>query len=305
MVAYEIHVNDCIEAEKAVHTLLEHKGHRLSPNKEFFNAPLPHVIDAMLQIKKQYQGKQNNFDDAAADDQDINESFDSDLQNNLLNELLEEGDQYQYGWEDKLEDKDEAMELYRKAANLGSSEAYYRMGDMILNEDMLNGENVYHYSPESFKYFKEGAKKGSGNCYASMADAYLELGQKDNAVKCFKQYFSSKDFQKSLNSIHIIEKDHDPLETPAYIFTPLYGAIEYIWNFESTVPVKEFRNALDDLAPYLIRFCKSLAEGERKNLLQQIPPTWLNFIKTSSRNGKPYLIISYGILLKNRSYFGG
>ncbi len=51
VVAYDAYFPDCSKAEQYVHVKLESKGYRLSPNKEFFDAPLKDVIDAIIEAK--------------------------------------------------------------------------------------------------------------------------------------------------------------------------------------------------------------------------------------------------------------
>jgi len=52
-VAYQIYVTNCSHAEAYIHTYLEESGYRVADNREFFNAPLNMVIDAMLSAQSQ------------------------------------------------------------------------------------------------------------------------------------------------------------------------------------------------------------------------------------------------------------
>jgi hypothetical protein len=50
IVAFEVLVEDPAAAERQMHVELERAGYRLSPSREFFEAPLPSVINAMLSL---------------------------------------------------------------------------------------------------------------------------------------------------------------------------------------------------------------------------------------------------------------
>ena len=48
IVVYEMAVTDCDQAEVFIHSVLARKGYRVSDNREFFRAPIPEVIEAIL-----------------------------------------------------------------------------------------------------------------------------------------------------------------------------------------------------------------------------------------------------------------
>jgi len=64
IVTFHIYVNDCSSAEKYLHDLLEEKGYRLSPNREFFLAPIKEVIEYLIQIENLpvYRNKKDQGD---------------------------------------------------------------------------------------------------------------------------------------------------------------------------------------------------------------------------------------------------
>ena len=51
VVIYEAAFRDCEAAEHLVHTALESLGYRVSPNREFFDAPATAVVDAIRNAK--------------------------------------------------------------------------------------------------------------------------------------------------------------------------------------------------------------------------------------------------------------
>ena len=56
MVVYEQAVTECDQAEAFIHTLLARKGYRVSDNREFFRAPIPEVIAAILALPAELRG---------------------------------------------------------------------------------------------------------------------------------------------------------------------------------------------------------------------------------------------------------
>ena len=48
VLVYSHYFPDCSRAEEFVHALLQKKGHRVAPNREFFNAPTEDVINAVI-----------------------------------------------------------------------------------------------------------------------------------------------------------------------------------------------------------------------------------------------------------------
>ena len=134
LVVYEKQFNDCNSAESFIHELLSIKGFRVSANREFFNAPVHDVIEAVLQAV--------SYDIQDSDDEDDSEYFDSSVSDVDLEDLFleqdvtkpvwfdiwEEAQSYYYGYEDTLQDYDEAIRLYKQSIKLGCILAYHQIG---------------------------------------------------------------------------------------------------------------------------------------------------------------------------------
>ena len=110
IVAYEIFVSDCTQAEKYLHTLLETKGYRISQNREFFNIQLKELIPIMIEVQKKYPANIGN--NTNNNIEDFNET------NDPGNELLSEAMKYYNGDEDYLQDYSEAIRLDSKNTDL-------------------------------------------------------------------------------------------------------------------------------------------------------------------------------------------
>ena len=127
IVVYELAVCDCDQAEVFVHTLLDRKGYRVSNNREFFKAPIPEVIEAILSLPVEFRTVVDN----------------KHLQNESIpNGILCLGDEepwwelwwlaYKsfYGEGPVIQDYEEAYRLYRDAAKLGCILAFTALGNM-------------------------------------------------------------------------------------------------------------------------------------------------------------------------------
>ena len=193
IVAYYEYFQDCEEAERYVHTMLEEEGYRTSENREFFEAPLPHVIKVLFSApgKISNEGK---FETEDNDDFELSSGTETDdeiddltLDNyeppNPWDHILEQADDAYYGRGEQLQDYEEALKLYKKAASLGSTKAFKKIGTMY-----CEGRGTREDKKQALKFWKEGAKKGNYECYAEMTSLFIEYGHKDNAIKCFNKY---------------------------------------------------------------------------------------------------------------------
>jgi hypothetical protein len=61
ILVYQAWFANCSEAELLVHALLEKRNYRVSPNREFFNAPANEAIDAVMEVKKHLASSSDNI----------------------------------------------------------------------------------------------------------------------------------------------------------------------------------------------------------------------------------------------------
>jgi TPR repeat protein len=189
VLAYDIYVADCSAAEAYLHTLLERRGYRVSDNREFFSAPLKDVIKAMLQVEEANRGTPPPR--RAAPPPRPRPTTTSGTE---WSGLLEEAQAYYHGEGETLEDKREALKLFKQAAQLEAPDAYYALG--VMHRD---GEGCEPDVDQALEFFKAGVKLGSHECWAEMAMVYTGLDHLDNAAKCWTKYFRSDSFQEGRN----------------------------------------------------------------------------------------------------------
>lgn len=200
VVVYEIAVNNCSKAEKFVHTMLEEKGVRLTNNREFFCTSVTEVINTMLSYKDIDDNNENNINtEIISSESPNNESTEitvtlSEFGKAISNRndenrkkpwsaALEMAKAYQFGQGEMLQDAEEAYTWYRKAAALGSGEAYLELGQMHrLGSGCVKSENL------ALRFFKEGVKAGNVCCYAMMEDLYFHKFEDENALKCWIKF---------------------------------------------------------------------------------------------------------------------
>lgn len=186
---FDAYFADSGRAEEYVHTLLEQKGYRVSPNREFFRAPTNEAVKAVLEA----QAALGLMPDAAMDLRD-NQMVDGDRtcspgsdDSKAWRQLLAMADDAYYGRGDSLADKPEALRLYKQAARLGSSRASLQLGRIYLADADIDNALVN---------LKEGARGGAIECYAEMAETFARTSQLENAEKCWNMYFEGDRFLK-------------------------------------------------------------------------------------------------------------
>ncbi len=191
VLAFDVYVDDCSAAEAYLHTLLGRRGYRVSENREFFNAPLKEVIKAMLAVEGTRTPSQDKPDRPASAPA-LTSSTGGPVAE--WENVLEEAHAYYHGEGDTIEDKKEALKLFKQAARLEAPDAFYALGIMC-----RDGEGCEKNTEEALEHFKTGVAKGSDECHAEMALLFLEQGHLENAHKCWAKYFRSGGFAGGLS----------------------------------------------------------------------------------------------------------
>lgn len=177
IVVFDAYFEDCSAAEVFVHTWLEGRNNRVSSNREFFSAPVNEAVKAVIEAQRALSNISLGGEPGCAITSNVLEEKEPWL------DFFEMATNADYGLEDQLEDHEEALRLYRKAAKLGCSEAFHRMGVIYTFDDALSDER------EALANFKEGAARGVSACFMEMACIYFERQQFDNARKCWAKFF--------------------------------------------------------------------------------------------------------------------
>ena len=190
LVAYKRLVSDSEQAEAWVHAILDRGGFRLSERREFFKAPLHEVVDAICSYpdtslsedaplasgeRTITVGRQENCPGDASPDQMP-----------VWLDLLEEAEAYNYGLGEHLEDPVEAFALYRQAAQLGSAEAYRRIGEL-----QSEGRGTVRSADQALISYKKAISLGDVIAHAKMADLFIEEGHVENELKCWERFLDS------------------------------------------------------------------------------------------------------------------
>lgn len=234
IVVFDVFFEDCAGAESFVHTRLTQQNYRYSSNREFFTAPVNDAIKAVLEAQNLFSTGKNLPDDEDGD------FFDDSNLGNPWDDVFELAEASCYGLDDTLQDYDEALNLYKQAAKLGSDLAYLQIG--IIYRDEFNN------AQQALTYLKEGAKRGIVECYAEMPQIFFANGQIENAVKCWNRFFDAID---SLLSHHTLGR-----YCCNYVLQMKMNRLPLTYQ-RSLVPV---RDAIRDAAEDLLETAKAISD---------------------------------------------
>lgn len=182
-VAYSSYFEDCNAAEIFVHTLLE--NNRLADNKEFFQVSVQQAIEAVREAES-IIGMVMSQPNA---NMDLNSDEFSSKPLAAWEVVFHSANACFSGSGNTIQDRAEALQLYQKAAKLGSVSAYWVIGTMYLygmgcNEDYNKAKS----------FFLNGTRVGNDLCWAGLGDVFYREAHFENWDKAWKKYFSSPFF---------------------------------------------------------------------------------------------------------------
>jgi TPR repeat protein len=172
-----------VEAEQYVHTLLETKGYRLSPSREFFVAPVKDVVDAVIAAERYLRPGAIAAQGAAvapSEDYQAGEPW---------REVLGLADAAYYGHGETFQNETAALDLYRKARRLGSADACLQIGRILKMRG--SAEPLWQ---ETLECLEEGARRGKEECFAELGQMFFDREEWQNSHKAWSQYFASRAF---------------------------------------------------------------------------------------------------------------
>ena len=128
VVAFEELFDDCDTAEEAVHAELGLRGFRQAQNREFFRATTNEVIRIILGVAA--RSKPPSRASVIHNRKDLSGA--------PWDDLIAEASDLLYGSDNVIQDPDEAIRLYKIAAQMGSPEAFYSLGCICLSLPRLS-----------------------------------------------------------------------------------------------------------------------------------------------------------------------
>lgn len=216
---YKALVSDCSSAEELVHSILSQRGYRISNKREFFNAPLHVAIEIVVQVQNQFsiassQGEGNYSEKPRLINTESSPWNDG---NTTWGDFLKTANAFRWGWDGQFQDIGKAIENYVIAGKLGSSTAYFRLGEIYMREALehsslitlrhINETQIKKIYEKALISFKHGAELGDANCYYFMALCYKQMSEwvyaeelrqpyLDNYFKCWDRIFECGRFLK-------------------------------------------------------------------------------------------------------------
>ncbi len=196
VVVYEKAFDDVDAAERYVHAVLESRGQRHADNREFFSASPTEVINVMQKVprepilnKVEGDTKEDEIDDELScfNLNDLEDEPELEIWRSIYVEALHTA----CGIGDIIQDDEEALKLYKKAADLGCPYAYADIGDTYLRiaPDMVKSKQ------NALAAYKKGVRSGDPCCYLKMASLFVEQQNSENYQKCLKLF--AENFEKA------------------------------------------------------------------------------------------------------------
>jgi cold shock CspA family protein len=185
VIVYHARFGDCVEAEQYVHTLLETKGCRLSPNREFFLAPVKDVVDAVVAAERDLRSTRQT--DAQRDAVAVGGGGGEPSE--PWREVFALAEAALYGLGDTFQTESDALDLYRKARRLGSRDACLRIGSILRARGSTEDRR------EALESLEDGARRGLEECFAELGLLFFGSGQVANARKAWGRYLASDAFR--------------------------------------------------------------------------------------------------------------
>ena len=207
--AYKAYVSSCSLGESLVHDLLSQRGYRVSDNREFFNAPLHIAIEVVVQVQNQLVIKLENHkaDCVEIPNKEHPHISSWDDKNGHWRKYISIARAYHYGWGDYFQDIEKAIENYKLAAKLGSSNAFFQLGSIYLSRAIdklgeITIKNIKRIHPideievrkvykSALDYFQQGGELGNAMCYSLMAFCYKQMSEWLNNDQLLQPYFNN------------------------------------------------------------------------------------------------------------------
>jgi len=215
IVVYSCYFENCSKVESFVHKYLESEGFRVSSKREFFEIPIKDAIDSVMKAKENFgEFKKINSDDLEEFKENFeleDNDYNPDIDNEEIFELNRKALVFQYGWDDEIEDINEAIKCYLKALKLGSVEAKAGL-EMIYDDLVLNNDNEENYK-KAIKYATEGIKIGLTNLYYGLATIYnnseYSIYNEDKAISYYKEGIRNNDEMCCFSLATIYQENND------------------------------------------------------------------------------------------------
>jgi hypothetical protein len=170
VLVWEQEFADCVKAERDIHAILDRRGMRHMPNREFFRGAIPELISLVQQYA-----------------QDTGDCIARSL-GQTAQELLVQADRTLHGDGDTLQDLDEAIHLYHLATKRGSIVAYERLGAIIAQVHAVHRGG----RARAMNFLREGIRRGNYYCHCEVAAIAAAEGHIANFMKAWDHFFAQR-----------------------------------------------------------------------------------------------------------------
>jgi len=191
VLAYEALFDDSALAEEFVHAYLETRGHRVSRQREFFDAPLNLVVDAILAAQCRFpSGQFVGPPPVEVPEANHDSGYGLTQGHEPWAEVLWQAHICRFGFRGEIQDDRRAYRIYEQAAKLGAPDAFLELANMC-----QFGKGCNKNREESINWLRKGARIGVRWCWAELADVYSRSDPRelDNSRKCLRRFFDKCD----------------------------------------------------------------------------------------------------------------
>lgn len=254
---YQQPVADVDAAEILVHQTMEARGWRHAGNREFFNAPLHHIVALVFQTASVVQPEAGvqHVQESASVQPILNSACDLENWEDFLTEaqklhLL--GMETMMGADGTFADVKRGFGLICQAADLGDVDACEFAGSVLLD----GARDVPRNLPQAYRYLRAAIEAGNMSSHALLAQVFKENGQLNESMKHWQAYFTH-------TAQHLRDlPEEDSRRVSAARTAGRYGRT-YLSLVNGTVAVDAVDPAhFNALAPYV----SAVLEAERSSL---------------------------------------
>ena len=171
---YQKKVEDCVSCEKAIHNILESKGHRVSDGREFFNISTTDAIDVVSKTCREFSSRQPIVENTSNTRIEKKSGAAEELFYLACSELTNGN-------------SGKALDLFEKSAAAGFVPGYWRAVELLIKGDP---PDVRQNLKRAYVLARKGKELGVLDNHNQVVDCLIEMGHPEKAVAEIKNIYN-------------------------------------------------------------------------------------------------------------------